>query len=227
MENNQSQRILKNLAVVAKQAAITAKDPLLDKEAKLQASLDKQVALTNLVGELMQQINKQPKPQTDSSRYVYEEALQETCLYICKNIDKYDPERGTVMGWVVFLLKMRKINAFHWVNWDVKSIYAYTAKEESEVNLYDIYVSPVVNSLPSEKLLEFIKEDPEGLLQRTLFNHNPNASFQAILLKKCEDKSWKEIVQELNLGATHGPIYTFYQRCCDKFASYFTKYLCE
>ncbi|BAZ09353.1 hypothetical protein NIES4071_11610 [Calothrix sp. NIES-4071] len=218
---------LEDLAVLAQQAAIKASDGSLDKKAQLQASLDKQVALTKLFGELTTKIDSLSKPQNDASRYIYEEALQETYLYICKNIDKYDPTKGSIMGWVVFILKMRKINSFNSINWDIMSTYTYTGNGD-EFDIYDIYTPINLNPLPSEKLLEFIKEDPEGLLQRALFNRNSNASFQAILLKKIEsDKSWEEIAQEFNPEATHGPIYSFYQRCCKKFAPYFTKYLCE
>ncbi|MBF2065966.1 MAG: hypothetical protein IGS39_16325 [Calothrix sp. C42_A2020_038] len=224
---NQSQRTLEDLAMVAKQAMLRAKDNSLETNARSQALLDKQVALTKLINELMLQIDKLPKPQTDSSRYIYEEALQETCLYICKNIDKYESERGSIMGWFIFILKMRKISFFKWVNWDIISNYTFTSTGD-EINLYDVYIPPELNPLPSEQLLAFIKEDPEGLLQRKLFKKNPNASFQTILLKKCEEgKSWQEIVAELKLGATHGPLYCFYQRCCEEFASYFTKYLCN
>jgi DNA-directed RNA polymerase specialized sigma24 family protein len=218
---------LEDLAILAKQAAIKASDGSLDEKARDKASLEKQIALTKLFSELTVKINQLPKPQTDASNYVYEEALQDTYLYICKNIHNYDPARGSIIGWLLFILKKRKINSFNSINWDIMSIYTYTG-DGNEVNIYDIHISPELNPLPSEKLLAFIKEDPEGLLQHELFNRNPNASFQTILLKKIEeDKSWEEIAQEFKIGATHGPIYCFYQRSCKKFAPYFNQYLYE
>lgn len=218
---------LEDLAILAKQAAIKASDGSLDEKAKLQASLEKQLALTKLFSELTIKIDQLPRPQTDASKYIYEEALQDTYLYICKNIDKYDPARGSIVGWFVFILRKRKINSFNSINWDIMSTYTYTGDGDA-LDIYDIYTPVDLNPLPSEKLLAFIKEDPEKLLQRELFNRNPNASFQAILLKKIEeDKSWEEIAQEFKPGATHGPIYSFYQRACKKFASYFNQYLCE
>jgi DNA-directed RNA polymerase specialized sigma24 family protein len=217
---------LEELAILAKQAVIKAKDTSLNEEARIQALLDKQLALTKLFAELTNKIDNLPKPQTDASKYIYEEALQETYLYICKNIDRYQPEKGSIMGWFVFILKMRKITAFNLINWGIMSTYTYT-NDGVELDLCDIY-TPDANPLPSEKLLAFIKEDPEGLLQRALFNNNANANFQAILLKKIEeDKSWEEIAQEFKSGATHGPLYSFYTRCCKKFSPYFTKYLFE
>lgn len=38
---------------------------------------------------------------------IYQEAVQDLFLYICKNIDKYDPERGVFMAWVNMLLSQR------------------------------------------------------------------------------------------------------------------------
>ena len=127
------------------------------------------------------------------------------------------------------IFQNRKISVFHWLNWKGNVTSIYKDGDESEKNILDVYCPPDVSSpLPSEELITFIKEDPEGLLASTLFKNNPKASFQVILLKRCEeDKSWKEIVQELELGATHGPVYIFYRRCCEKFAPHFKKYLCE
>ncbi len=231
MVQNLPQPSLEELAVRAKTAAIQAKDDSLNSTQRQQALLEKQIALTELMALLTERIKIElPKPsEIDSLVYIYEESLQEVLLYICKNIDKYDPVRGSVMSWVVFIFRNRKKSVFHWLNWKghVKSI--YNDGDESEKNILDVYSSPDVSrSLPSQELIAFIKEDPEGLLASTLFKNNPKASFQVILLKRGEeDKSWMEIVQELELGATHGPVYTFYRRCCEKFAPYFKKYLCE
>jgi hypothetical protein len=38
---------------------------------------------------------------------IYQEAVQNLFLYICKNIDKYDPQRGEFMTWVNMLLTKR------------------------------------------------------------------------------------------------------------------------
>ena len=141
--------------------------------------------------------------------------------------DKDEPKKNPFMRWVIFLFFKRKINNFNWINWKGKITSIYKDSDESEINILDVYCPPEVNNpLPSEKLIAFIKEDPEGLFANTLFNKNPKASFQIILLKKGEEgKSWKEIVEELKLGKTHGPVFTFYRRCCEKFAPYFRKYL--
>ncbi|WP_071192156.1 hypothetical protein [Trichormus sp. NMC-1] len=246
MVQNRLQLSLEELAVRAKTAAIQAKDDSLSSEVKQKALLEKQISLTELTSVLMEQIKIDlPKPKSMDLLYIYEETLQNTLFYVCKNIDKFDPERINVkkidkdkpkkdpfMRWFIFLFFKKKINDFNWINWQgkVKSIYQdniYQDNNESEINILDVYCPPEINNpLTSQKLIDFIKEDPEGLLSTTLFKNNPKASFQIILLKKGEEgKSWKEIVEELKLGNTHGPVYTFYGRCCEKFAPYFRKYL--
>ncbi|AFY99354.1 hypothetical protein [Calothrix sp. PCC 6303] len=222
---------LDEVAVKAQKAVIKAENESLSDEDRQQALLEKQIALTKLMTLLMERIKVElPKPgNVGLSEYIYEETLQNIYLYICKNIGKYNSDYS-VMAWVKFLLKKRKNNVFNWLNWDGKVSYIDKGLnkdgDEYERNPLESYQPPSLNPLPSEKLIEFIKEDPEGLLASKLFKKNPQASFQAILLKKNEEcKTWEEITQELNLGKTHGPIYSFYSRCCDEFSPYFKKYL--
>lgn len=221
---------LEELAIKAQKAAMQAENDLLSFEVRQQAMLDKQIAMTELMTLLMQRMKTELLKLNNigSSAYIYEETLQNIMIYICQNIDKYNPSQP-VMAWVMFLLNKRKNNVFNWLNWDGKIKYKYTIgnkdEDEYEVDALESYQPPNLNSLPSEKLIEFIREDPEGLLAAKLFKKNPKASFQAILLKKSENKSWEEIIKELQLGETHGPIYTFYRRCCEEFRPYFIKYL--
>jgi len=222
---------LEELAVKAQKAAIQVEDDSLSCEVRQQALLEKQIALTELMTLLMKRIKVElPKPSNIGlSEYIYEETLQNLMMYIFQNIDRYNSDKP-VMAWVIFLLNKRKNNVFNWLNWGGKVSYKYEMGnkdgDEYEIDFLENYQPPNINLLPSEKLMAFIKEDPEGLLASKLFKKNPKASFQAILLKKYEEyKSWEEIIQELNLGETHGPIYSFYRRCCEEFGPYFRKYL--
>lgn len=38
---------------------------------------------------------------------IYNEALQDLLLFVCQNIDKYDPERASVMTWLNMLMTRR------------------------------------------------------------------------------------------------------------------------
>lgn len=62
----------------------------------------RQLALRKLVNGILQS-GKLCYPQqgkfAGAYQEIYDEALQELLLYICENIDKYNPLRASVMGW--------------------------------------------------------------------------------------------------------------------------------
>jgi hypothetical protein len=73
-------------------------------------SPERQFALTQLVNGILRS-SRLCHPQRGQflSLYqdIYNEVIQKLFLYICENIDRYDPERGTVMAWVNVLLERR------------------------------------------------------------------------------------------------------------------------
>ncbi|WP_414622801.1 hypothetical protein [Calothrix sp. CCY 0018] len=244
MGKNQSQSspCLDELAVKAKEAAIRAEDKsnLLSFEAKQEALLEKRDALTQLVSLLGERIKvEMPKPRNASkSEYIYEEFIQELWLFICKNIARYDPDKGSFMSWVRNKSKYINIDAYHWINWNKRNsdmkVISTTDNNESGSNILDRYDPDEINPflkiseewIEYKHFLAFIKKDPEGQFASKIFKNK--VSYQTIVLKKCEEgKTWKEIYQELELGNTHGSIYSFYIRASEEFLPYFKKYLSE
>ncbi|WP_017741761.1 hypothetical protein, partial [Scytonema hofmannii] len=47
------------------------------------------------------------KGQFPEYEYIYEEAVQDLFLYLCKNIDQYDSQYGEFITWVNMLLSQR------------------------------------------------------------------------------------------------------------------------
>lgn len=244
MEKNQSQSSpsLDELALKAKEAAIRAEDKnnLFSYEAKQQALLEKRTALTQLVSLLAERIKREmPKPRNaGKSEYIYEEFIQELWLFICKNIAKYDPDKGSFMSWVRNKSKYIDIDVFHWIHWDKRSsdmkVISTTDNNESGTNILDRYDPDEINPfiklseewIDFNQFLAFVKKDPEGKFASKIFKNK--VSYQFIVLKKCEEgKTWKEIYQKLELGKTHGSIYSFYIRASEEFLPYFKKYLCQ
>lgn len=244
MGKNQSQSSpsLDELALTAKEAAIRAEDKnnVLSFEAKQEALLEKRAALTQLVSLLAERIKvEMPKPRNASkSEYIYEEFIQELWLYICKNITKYDPEKGPFIAWVRNKSKYINIDAYNWIHWNKRNydmkVISTTDNNESGTNILDRYDPDEINYfrkiseewIDFKKFLAFVKKDPEGKFASKIFKKK--VSYQSIVLKKCEEgKTWKEIYQELGLGNTHGSIYSFYTRASQEFLPYFKKYLSE
>lgn len=141
---------------------------------------------------------------------IYDEARQEMLLYICQNIDNYDPQKSPVMRWVNFLFEHRffpntipKFMDRNIVRRTLDELENITQVEEGEVSM-------------SEVIAECIEKDSENLFKNEHIKNYPEANFQFLAQKRLAGASWKEISSEL--GIKIPTLSTFYQRCLQKFA---------
>jgi len=220
------EKTLEELAMIAqehhkKAQEIKAREP--NNEEIKREILQRNIALTELITRIEQELYQYRR--TDFSEDVYEQALQEVWLEICQQIERYDQNKGLVMGWALFKLKYKKIQVYNAITDNGRLGSIYKGNEETVHNILEIYQLPNINPLLSEQIVEVLKEDPEKLFEKKVFKNKPQANFKAIAIKRLEGISWKDIVQELQLGDTTGPISTFYQRCCEEFAPKFKEYL--
>jgi DNA-directed RNA polymerase specialized sigma24 family protein len=149
---------------------------------------------------------------------IYKEGLQNLSLWLCKNIEKYDSERGEVMAWVNTLLIKRfypeaarsilgrkneiAVKSSFWDNLSQEDLHSDLNYEKNVIEQF-------------KKVRSYIQTDPKGILQQAKMKSNPDITFQKIALKKISGISWKQISEELNV-----PIPTlsnFYQRRLNKF----------
>jgi len=146
---------------------------------------------------------------------IYEEAIGETLLYICRNIDKYDPQRGKEKKFIT------------WVNFHLDKLVIECRRKFDRVNTYYF---PSLSEIEDKKFTEessslgdmvreYIEEDAENLFKETQITHRPDANFQAIALARLSGQSWEEI--STDLGIVIPTLSSFYQRCCRKFAHKF------
>ena len=153
--------------------------------------------------------------------YIYQEALQDLFLYICTNIDKYDPERGEFITWINMLLSRRffkeAIPKVIGKNNEIKlesSILEKLENFEFEIRENQInYISDY------RKIRRYIEIDPKGIFRKAHINKYPQVNFRDIAIKRWSGVSWKDISNELNI-----PIPTlsnFYQRTLENFRSEF------
>ncbi|BAY26642.1 hypothetical protein NIES2100_64580 [Calothrix sp. NIES-2100] len=148
---------------------------------------------------------------------IYQEALQDLFLYICKNIDKYDSQRASFMTWVNMLLSQRffkeaipkiigKVNEIPVENSVLENLEDLAFDNtESEDN----YISAF------QKIKRYIEIDPKGIFKQTYIKKYPQANFQEIAIKRWLGISWKDISQELNIPVA--TLSNFYQRNLEKF----------
>ncbi|MGB3536368.1 MAG: sigma-70 family RNA polymerase sigma factor [Microcoleaceae cyanobacterium] len=148
---------------------------------------------------------------------IYQEAVQNLFLYICKNLDKYNPERGEFITWINMLLSKRffkeaipkvigKANEINMENSILENLKPSTFEESKETEKY-------IKTF--EKIRRYIEIDPKGIFRQTQIKKYPKINFREIAIKRWSGISWKEISEEFNI-----PIATlsnFYQRNLEKF----------
>lgn len=199
-EKDKLDELLKQLALIAQQ------HPPLTQE--------RQLALAKLVQVILRS-GKLCRPQLGKfiTRYdeIYEEARQELLLYICRNIHKYDVERGEVMAWCNVLLERRFFRE--------ATVKVLGKPEVQKMTLADL------DNLPSPEeeapiitdiINEYITLDPENLFKNTYIRNHPEANFQALAKQRFAGESWKNISEKLKLKIP--TISQFYYRSLKKFA---------
>jgi DNA-directed RNA polymerase specialized sigma24 family protein len=155
---------------------------------------------------------KRPGLSPNFYNLLYDEAVNKTLIYVCRKIDKYDPERGVkrFMNWVNFRLERVFIECDRECrNQDIDVL---PWPEEG----YEIAAPEEPTSL-FERVRECLEEDAGEIFQREFIKPRKDANFRAIALKRFEGKSWKEIAQELDLKIP--TLSSFFQRSCEKFRS--------
>ncbi|NEP20231.1 MAG: sigma-70 family RNA polymerase sigma factor [Leptolyngbya sp. SIO4C1] len=190
----------------------------------------RQRALTRLIGQLCQS-RKLVRPYRGQFYGLYEdiyaEAQQRLFLYICEQIDRYDPEKE-VLQWANFLMKKRFfIEASREVmptapkGLDLRQVQRITLDSLDRQEPVEARSQSTLSL--SEAVIQCIQEDRDGLFQRTHIQHKPAANFQYIALKFLDGYAWKEISAELKVKVV--TLSSFYQRCLTKFAPILKEYL--
>jgi DNA-directed RNA polymerase specialized sigma24 family protein len=176
-------------------------------------SLDRQRALTSLISKIFDRLSHPQRGNWQSSLYedFYNEARQNTLMYICQKIDNYRPERP-VMAWANFILNKELYKAIgEWM------------KSSSPEEIPEIPYEDRPSDQTSQSLREFVRNDPEGLLQAETLREHPNVTFQFLILETLSDKTLSAIARDL--GIEIPTLFSFFKRRSKKLKSYFEKYL--
>lgn len=154
----------------------------------------------------------------ESYKEIYQEAQQNLWLYICQNIEKYNPDSGPVMNWVNMLLYRRFYR-------EAKA--KFTDKRFKNIsnwdNISNSYFLLEKSSLPKERFWEFVDSDPENFLVQNHIRSHPEANLQVLLKLKLYGYVWKEIALELGIKAS--TLESFFRRSRIKINFKFKKYL--
>ncbi|NEP14833.1 MAG: sigma-70 family RNA polymerase sigma factor [Symploca sp. SIO2C1] len=176
-------------------------------------SLERRQCLTKLI----QAIIKSGKLWWENTPY-YEEALQQTWLYMCRNIceantgGQYDPTRGSVTTWLDRYLK-RRLQDFWIEEQQNKKRYISLGKYKDDTT------NPIEN-VPAPQRIPILQEtrnwaeiDSDGELRRTHIKKRPDLSCQVLILRRLPPKtSWQELAAEFN--CPYQTLANFYKRQC-------------
>lgn len=150
----------------------------------------------------------------------YEDALQQTWLYVCQNLcesttaQPYDPELSSLLTWInnylrgqLQLYQQRRRREQHRYH----SIDALDTSYPLDELLTD--VPPPEATLLLVALKDWLNDDPSGELSRTHLKEYPKVSCQLLIQRRLQDgASWEELSQEL--GISISTLSSFYERQC-------------
>ena len=155
----------------------------------------------------------------------YQDALQQTWLYFCRNIcegltgQAYDPAYGSVITWLNAYLK-RRLQDFYLNQYKEQATTVPIKVRQSASGTNSEIIDPVDN-LPAtpqappilENLEMWVKTDSDGELRSTYVKGHPKVNCQILILKRLPPEvSWKELSEEFGLPIP--TLSSFYQRQC-------------
>jgi hypothetical protein len=184
----------------------------------LPGSTERQRNLTQIIRLTSNKLRKENTP-------YYEDALQQTWMYFCRNIcerntgEPYDPTRGCVVTWLNAYLKWRLRDFFidghkQQAKTFVRQVRMWKSGETYEtVDLVEsLEANPDVPSL-LEDVRVWVETDPDGELRSIYIRGRPEVTCQALILRRLPpETSWKTLAADFGISVS--TLISFYQRQC-------------
>ena len=181
-------------------------------------SQERQKLLTQIIRLTSSKLWKESTP-------YYQDALQQTWLYFCRNVcdgltgRTYDPAYGSVITWLNAYLK-RRLQDFYTNQYREQATTVPIKVRQSGAGGNIEIIDPVEN-LPAtpqtypilENLEMWVKTDLDEELRSTHVKGHPKVNCQMLILKRLPPEvSWKELSEEFSLPIS--TLSSFYQRQC-------------
>ena len=144
----------------------------------------------------------------------YEDALQQTWFWFCKNIHKYDASQANVMTWFNAHLKFRLLDIRQEIAKEKKTRVKKSKNEESNpIDPVDNLPAPNKPQPILEETLEWI-ETQGGELRSLHVRACPHINCQVLLQHKLppNEKTWRELAEKF--GKRESTLNHFYNHRC-------------
>ena len=165
------------------------------------------------LNEVVRLVMKSGKLWKENTLY-YNDALQQTWLYFCRNPEQYNPERCSVITWLDNCLKWR-LQDFRSKETSEQVRTIFVSMQGTEETTHWIENLPASPDIPPilEETYEWAEADPNGELRSTYIKGRPDVTCQILILRRLPPETpWKTIAKEFNLSPSTAP--NFYKREC-------------
>jgi DNA-directed RNA polymerase specialized sigma24 family protein len=149
----------------------------------------------------------------------YQEALQQTLIYVCQHLETYDPIRANPLTWFNCILKFRikdvRRKSFLETCYRQSSSF-HSANFDQVIDMIDRIPAPAMDGAEDmlQELLVWLEQERSMLEQKSVRNHSAINVYSLIMRRLPTDRqmSWNQLSEEF--GVSVPTLSSFYQRQC-------------
>jgi hypothetical protein len=165
------------------------------------------------LSEIVRVVMKSGKLWKENTPY-YNDALQQTWLYFCRNPEQYNPESCNVITWLDNCLKWR-LQDFRSREAEIQAKTVPLSSLSIENTTNTVESLPATADIPPilEETYQWAFTDPDNDLASTHVKGRPDVTCQILILRRLPPETpWKNIAKEFDLPPSTAP--NFYKREC-------------
>ncbi|MCC5610084.1 sigma-70 family RNA polymerase sigma factor [Nostoc sp. CHAB 5834] len=165
------------------------------------------------LSEIVRVVMKSGKLWKENTPY-YNDAVQQTWLYFCRNPEQYNPESCSVITWLDNCLKWR-LQDFRSREAEIQAKTVPLSSLEIENTTNTVESLPAATDIPPilEETYQWAFTDPDNDLASTHVKGRPDVTCQILILRRLPPETpWKNIAKEFDLPPSTAP--NFYKREC-------------
>lgn len=174
------------------------------------------------LGELYRFVVKSNQLWKEDTSY-YHDALQQTWLYLCQNLERYDPVRAGIITWLNNYLKWQ-LEHFRQQQVEEEAKFVFSSDKNASRLFEDLSAPPSASPILNE-ICNWAKSDTDRVLRNTLFRERSDLNAQILILRRLSSNTtWKTIAAEFKLTSAEAKdLPKFYNRKCHPLVRKFGK----